>query len=316
VPGNFAVKEARSWGNFSSRRQVVHNYGQEESASFAACSQLFRLYPLAVTQHSGDGGMRSMVLMNRTVRPAGFFVLTQASDGLFVIRAWNGRHEVSWEIRPEEPDSGVIHKAVTDSMPVFRDGALLGWVTDSRVTAVLAVDCRQPEPWDAPAAVPEIRVMPMAGTSELLHWPPFSADPLADGRLWDYVERGLIVDIVPLVTRRAGRAFWAPSPDKRSTRHEKGCVVITNYLTADEYRLPAGIYLDHWTLREGIEPPPSRCLLALPGVVDLAHSLRLRPGRVKQAGYHDGARQRPPPVRPPVTAATSLRSAAAPGCGI
>ncbi len=159
-------------------------------------------------------------------------------------------------------------------MPVFRDGALLGWVTDRRVTAVLAVNCRQPEPWGAPTAVPEIRVLPMAGTSELLHWPPFTVSPLADGLLWEYVERGQIVDIAPLVTQRAGRAFWAPFPDKRSTRHEKGCVVITNYLSADDYWLPAGVYLDHWTLREGIEPPPSGCLLALPGVVDLASSLR------------------------------------------
>lgn len=252
----------------------MDNYGPEEAASFAACLQLFRHYPLAVTQHSADGGMRSMVLMSRAARSAVFFVLTQASDGLFVIRAWNGRHEVRWEVRPDEPVSSVIHKAVTDSMPVFRDGALLGWVTDHRVTAVLAVNCRQPEPWGAPIAVPEIRVMPMAGTSELLHWPPFTVSPLADGLLWEYVERGQIVDIVPLVTQRAGRAFWAPFPDKRSTRHEKGCVVITNYLSADDYWLPAGVYLDHWTLREGIEPPPSGSLLALPGVVDLASSLR------------------------------------------
>jgi hypothetical protein len=252
----------------------VDNYGPEEAASFAACLQLFRHYPLAVTQHSADGGVRSMVLMSRAARSAVFFVLTQASDGLFVIRAWNGRHEVSWEVRPDEPVSSVIHKAVTDSMPVFRDGALLGWVTDHRVTAVLAVNCRQPEPWGAPTAVPEIRVMPMAGTSELLHWPPFTASPLDDGRLWEYVERGQIVDVGPLVTQAAGHAFWVPSPDTWSARREKGCVVITGNLPAEEYWLPAGVYMDHWTLREGIQAPPVGRLLTLPDVVDLAHKLR------------------------------------------
>ena len=38
--------------------------------------------------------------------------------------------------------------------------------------------------------------------------------------------------------------------------------------------LPAGVYMDHWTLREGIQAPPVGCLLALPDVVDLAHALR------------------------------------------
>ncbi|MGO8890128.1 MAG: hypothetical protein ACLP8X_25315 [Streptosporangiaceae bacterium] len=215
-----------------------------------------------------------MVLMNRAARPAGFFVLTQASDDLFVIRAWNGRNGVSQEIRPGEPVSGIIHEAVTGSMPVPRDGALLGWVTDSQVTVLLPVHCRQPETWGDPAFVPEIRVMPMAGTSELRHWPPFTASPLDDGRLWEYVERGQIVDIVPLVIQSAGRAFWVPSPGIRSARYEKGCVVITDNLSSDEYWLPAGVYVDHWTLREGIQAPPSGRLLTLPGVVDLAHSLR------------------------------------------
>ena len=80
--------------------------------------------------------------------------------------------------------------------------------------------------------------MPMAGTSDLLHWPPFSR-PLEDGRLWEYVERGQIVDVAPLLAHSAGRAFWVPSPDRRSARHEKGCVVITGNLPADEYWLQA-----------------------------------------------------------------------------
>ena len=162
-------------------------------------------------------------------------------------------------------------------MPVPHDGALLGWLTDSQVTALLAVHCRQPIPWDAPipVPVPEIVIMPMAGTSDLPHWPPFTASPLGDGRLWEYVERGQIVDIAPLVTQSAGHAFWVPSPDRQSARHEIGCVVITGNLPAEEYWLPAGVYLDHWTLREGIETPPAGRLLTQPGVVELARRLHL-----------------------------------------
>ena len=244
---------------------------QSDTASFAACSRLFRRYPLAVRLHFADGGYRSMVLMNRAAGPAGFFVLTQARDGIFAIRSWNRDDGVNQEIRPGEPVPGAIRQVITGSMPLPHDGALLGWVTDSQVTAMLAVHSSQPETWEARAPAPDIRVMPMTGTSELLHWPPFTTSPLGDGRLWEYVEWGGIVDIGPLVAQSAGRAFWVPSPDRPSTRH--GCVVITDDLPADEYWLPTGVYMDHWTLREGLLAPPAACLLTLPGVVDLARRL-------------------------------------------
>jgi hypothetical protein len=236
------------------------------TASFAACSRLFRRYPMAVRLHLADDWYRSMVLLDRA---AGFFILSQARDGSFRVRSWHRHQGVDEEIRPGEPVSDSARRVLADGMPVPHDGALLGWVSDSQVTAILAVHCR-PEAWDA--HVPEIRVMPMAGTSELLHWPPFTASPLDDGRLWEYVEWGEIVDVAPLVTQGAGRAFWVPSPDSRSARH--GYVVIKDNMPADEYWLPAGVYLDHWTLREGIQPPPADHLLTLPGVVDLARRFR------------------------------------------
>lgn len=243
------------------------------AASFPDCLRLFKRYPLAVTAHSADGGYRSMVLMNRAAGPTGFFVLTQARDDLFIIRSWSRYEGVHEEIRPGEPVSGIIGRVITDGMPIPHDGALLGWVSDSQVTVMLAVDWGQPTIWDAQVPVPEIRVMPMSGTSELLHWPPFTASPLEDGRLWEYFEWGRIVDIVPLVTRSVGRVFWVPSQDRRSAKRGAGCVVIRENLLADEYWLPAGVYMDHWTLREGIEAPPAGRLLALPGVVDLAYRL-------------------------------------------
>jgi hypothetical protein len=82
------------------------------------------------------------------------------------------------------------------------------------------------------------------------------------------------VDIVPLVTRSAGYAFWVPCPAGRSPSRGTGCVVIRENLPADEYWLPAGVYMDHWTLREGLQAPPAGQLLTLPGVMDLAYGLR------------------------------------------
>jgi len=241
------------------------------TTSFEACLRLFERYPLAITLDTADGGSLSMVLLSRAAGLAGFFVLTQARDDLFVIRSWNRHDGVDQPIRPGEPVPGTIRRLLADGMPVPHDGALLGWISDNQCTAMLAVHCRPPERWDEPVPVPEIRVMPMAGTSELLHWPPFTASPLDDGRLWEYVQWGEIVDLVPLVTRSPGCAFWVPSPDRRSARH--GYVAVVGNLPAEEYWLPAGVYMDHWTLREGIQPPDVGWLLALPGVVDLADAL-------------------------------------------
>ena len=195
--------------------------------------------PLPTGGHTALRGQR--VPVDGPDEPCGragrFFVLTQASDDLFVIRSWNRRDGINQQIRPGEPVSGTVHEVVTDGIPVPRDGALLGWVTDSQVTVLLAAHCRQPGTWDDTAPLPEIRVMPMAGTSELLHWPPFTVSPLDGGRVWDYLERGLIVDIAPLITDSAEYAYWVPSADRRSTRHEEGCVVITGNLPAEEYWL-------------------------------------------------------------------------------
>lgn len=244
-------------------------HAPSDTTSFDACLRLFERYPLAVTRHAAEGGYLSMALLNRG---AGFYVLSHTRDDLFVLRSWNRHDGLHRSIRPGEPVSAPLHQLVTASMPVPRDGALLGWVTHRQVTVLLAVDARQQEPWDAPVPPPDIRVMPMAGTTELLHWPPFTASPLDDGRLWEYVEWGDIVDLGPLVARSQGQAFWVPAPDRRSGRH--GCVVVTGNLVADEYWLPAGVYVDHWTLREGLQAPPAGELLALSGVTDLARRLR------------------------------------------
>ncbi len=223
-----------------------------------------------------------MVLMNRRAGAPAFFVITQTGDNLFVIRSWDRRDGVDQGIWSGEPVSAAIGQLVADGIPVPRDGALLGWLTDSQVTALLTVHCRPPEPWDGPVPGPGIQVMPLAGTSNLLHWPPFAVSPL-DGRLWDYVERGQIVDIAALLTHSGGRAFWVPSPDTPGPRHDNpwhdnprldhGCIVVTGNLSAEEYWLPAGVYLDHWTLREGIPAPPAGQLLIRPDVVELTREL-------------------------------------------
>src|SRR5262249_39066097 len=82
------------------KRQATLVHDPSGAAPFAACSRLFDGYPLALTPRSADGGYRSMVLMNGAAGRAGFFVLSQAHDDLFIIRSWNPDDGVCAEIRP------------------------------------------------------------------------------------------------------------------------------------------------------------------------------------------------------------------------
>jgi hypothetical protein len=240
--------------------------GLPGTAPFAGCEQLFASYPLAVTAHSADAG-RSMVLLTRAAGQAGFFVLIETGHGLFVIRSWNCEQEQ--EVVPGKPVPDVFAWAIADGMPVPRDRAVLGWVADRQVTALMAVHSEYSPAVNAAPPAPEIQVMPMAGTVAL-DWPPFTTSPLACGRFWDYLDRGRVVDMVPLLTGHAGHAFWAPCAEGNGPGRGAGCVVITANLAAEEYWLPAGVYTDHWLLREGMPTPVPAQLLALPGTVDLA----------------------------------------------
>lgn len=236
------------------------------AASFAAALRLFRNYPLAVSPWSGDGWRRSMVLHYGT----GFFVLSQDPSEHFILRPWEPCDGGYQEIRPVEPVPAAVHEVLTEGMPVPRDGALLGWVSDRQACVLLSV-------YHGHLSGPQVRVLPMVGT-EPVQWPPFTARPLDDGRLWDYVDRGELVDVVPVVTSEPGCAFWVPSQNRDRASLAHGCVVIGQPLPSDEFWLPAGVYMDHWMLREGVPAPPASHLLALPGTVDLSRRLALTTG--------------------------------------
>ena len=247
---------------------LVH--ARSGDAVFAACLRFFRTYPMAVRRHYAEHRYGSMVLMNRDAGTARFYVLIMEWDDLFVLRHWDRRDGVRVEIRPHEPVPGEIRQVIETSVPVPRDGALLGWVSGYQVQAVLAAYGRLPEPWDDASTLPGVLVMPLVG-SQPAEWPPLAASPLDDGRLWEYVERGSLTDLGPLVSRNPGCVFRVPGGDSAAGPRRAGTrVVVTERLNTEVFWLPAGVYADHWTLREGTPVMTARQLLALPGVVDLA----------------------------------------------
>jgi hypothetical protein len=239
------------------------------AASFAACLRLFRSYPLAVSPCYSGGWHRSIVLRHRAFEGSGFYVLTQDPADHFTLRPWHPADGDGQEIRPGTPVPLTSHRVITEGMPVPRDSALLGWVSDHQATVLLSVYHGQQAP---PVPVPQVRVLAMVG-SEPMRWPPFTAGPLDDGRFWEYVERGEIVDLAPVIVRGTGGACWVPSQNPGRASQGHGCVVVRSNLQSEDYWVPEGIYMDHWMLREGVPSPPASHLLTLPGAADLSRRL-------------------------------------------
>lgn len=243
-------------------------------ATFAVCDRLFRGCPLAVRRHYAEFRLGSMVLVSRAAGVARFSVLVMERDDLFILRPWDRRDWPRVEIRPGEPVSADALRLIQASVPVPRDGELLGWVSGGQVRAVLLAHGRLAEPWEDPSALPGIAVLPLAG-SDPSWWPPVlpgfvAASSLDEKWLWDQADRGQVADLARLVDRQAGCAFWAPGKASGTP----GYVVATERLGTAQCWLPAGVYASYAELAQGIPLPPARQLLAQPGLLDLGISTR------------------------------------------
>jgi hypothetical protein len=256
----------------------VFVHARSGAASFAACLRLFRSYPLAVNLSSG--WHRSIVLRHRAFEGSGFFVLTQDPAGNFTLRPWDPADGECHEIRPGASVPASSHRVITEGLPVPRDGALLGWVSDRQTTVLLSVYHGGPASLGSQTrvpqvGVPQVRALAQVG-SEPLRWPPFTVSPLDDGRFWEYAERGEIVDLAPVVVHGAEGAFWVPSQNPARASQGHGCVVVSRNLQSDDYWVPEAVYMDHWMLREGVPTPPASHLLTLPGATGLSRRLTAR----------------------------------------
>jgi len=238
-------------------------------AAFAVCERLFRSCPLAVRRHYAEFRYGSMVLVSRATGAAQFSVLIMERDDLFVLRPWDRRDWPRVEIRPTAPVSDHAFRLLRASVPVPRDGVLLGWVSGGQVRAVLLAHGRLAEPWEDPSGVPGIATLPLAG-SDPARWPPVLpglevASSLDETWLWEQSDRGQVADLARLVGRQAGCAFWVPG----QAGQVAGYVVVIERLGTAECWLPAGVYASYAELAHGIPLPPARQLLAQPGLVDL-----------------------------------------------
>ncbi len=151
------------------------------------------------------------------------------------------------------PVSVASHRIITEGMPVPRDGALLGWVSDRRATALLSVYHEQ---WHRQSACPRYGSWPWS-TASPCGGRRSAPSPLDNGRLWEYVEPGRDRGLAPLIVRdpkvRSGcrRSTQArPSPGTRLRGGRRTCSPTTT-------GCPCGTYMDHWMLPRG-RPEPAR----------------------------------------------------------
>jgi len=247
---------------------------------FTLCLRLFHAYPAAIRRHYAEHRYGSMVLANRAAGTAGFAVLIMEWDDLFVIRPWDRRDWPRVEIRPDEPAPDHIRRLIESSVPVPRDGALLGWVAGYAVRATLVAHGRLTEPWDDASAVPGILVLPLIG-SQPADWPALTGTAADYERLWKYLDRGQLVDLSTVISHRPGLVFWVPNEGGRANQRsgtQGGRIVVTERIGSSGCWLLAGVYADNSAHRGSMVPPPARHLLSRPGVVDLARGYgSLRP---------------------------------------
>ncbi len=246
--------------------------------AFAVCERLFRSCPLAVRRHYAEFRYGSMVLVSRAAGTTRFSVLIMERRDEFILRPWDRRDWPRVEIRPGAPVSDEAFRLISASVPIPRDGVLLGWVCGGQVRAILLAHGRLAEPWEDPSTVPGIAVLPLAG-SEPAWWPPVlpgleAASSLDEKWLWEQEGHGQVADLARLVGRQAGCAFWAPGEAGGAV----GCVVVTERLGTAQCWLPAGVYASYAKLLQGIPMPSARQLLAQPGLVDLGAGTRAMMG--------------------------------------
>lgn len=234
------------------------------SSLYETCRELFARYPLATTNIDQSGTVRWMILMLQDGEGARFLVLSQEhlkSRSSYSLWPWP-----AGEVIHIDAQGGAVAdmaaNAVTNGVPIPRDGTLLGWMHKGDVTALIVIYTSytpdRPEPGWA--------VMPLAGTAEAL-WPSFTGEPLLGHWSWEHYQTGRMVSLDRLIAGAPGTVWWV---DTTATLGSNCCVVARDITGKAGYRLRQGRYLDYEVLRAGKPTPALTALLADPGKIDLA----------------------------------------------
>jgi len=238
------------------------------SSLYDKCHELFAAYPLAVQSVNRSGTMRSMILMLQDCTYQGYFVLTHdfsQPKSVFWVWSWPAGDVVDIEADRTADIPDPAANAVTEGVPIPRDGSLFGWSSGGTLTALVVIDTeytpQTPEPgWS---------VMPLAGLPET-QWPPFAGDPLLGHWTWEGGPLGSIVSIDELVAENPDTVFWV---DTKAVLGSDCCAVARDLTNPEGHTLRRGRYAYYQALQASKPVPSLNALLADPGRIDLAPRL-------------------------------------------
>lgn len=229
------------------------------------CRDLFAGYPLAVQPAGRSGAMHSMILMLQDGIHDGFFVLAHdfsQDKSLFWVWSWPAGSvaDIKADGTADIPDGAA--KAITQGVPIPRNGSLFGWTPGGAITALVVVYTDYTPRY----AEPGWAVMPLAGTPEA-QWPPFTGYPLFGHWTWEGDPAGSVVPIDELVAGNPDTVFWV---DTNAILGSDCCVVARDLTSPEGHTLRRGRYAYHEALRTSKPVPSLSALISDPGRIDLA----------------------------------------------
>jgi hypothetical protein len=235
------------------------------SSLYDKCHALFADYPLAVQPVNRTGTIRSIILMLQDGAHDGFFVLSRDFSqrrALFWVWAWPAGSVADIEADGTVDIPEAAANAITQGVPIPRDGSLFGWTPGGAITALVVVYTEftpaTPEPGWA--------VMPLAGISET-QWPPFTDDPLFGNWTWDRSPAGSVIPLDELVAGNPDTVFWV---DTKATLDSDCCAVAHDLTSPEGSTLRRGRYVYYQVLQADKLVPSLGALLTDRDKIDLA----------------------------------------------
>lgn len=249
-------------------RELVARKMKRPSSRYDRCRDLFAAYPLAVQPVNRRGTMRSMILMLQDGNHDGYFVLTHDFSqprSVFWIWSWPAGEIVDIEVDGTADIPDPAANAVTEGVPIPRDGSLFGWSSGGAITALVVIYTE----YTPETPEPSWSVMPLADLPEAL-WPPFTGDPLFGHWTWEGGSRESIVAIDELVAKNPDTVFWV---DTKAVLGSDCCAVAHDLTSPEGHTLRRGRYAYYQALQASKPVPSLSVLLADLGRIDLAPRL-------------------------------------------
>ena len=205
-----------------------------------------------------------MVLMLQGEDNGGFYALSHVSDedmSPYSLWSWPAGEIMNIEAGDSGALPSMAVKAVSQGVPIPRDGSLFGWVSGGVITSLIVIYAEYTPTYPEPGWA----VMPLVGTSEA-QWPPFTGQRLFGHWSWEQYQAGSIISLDDLIAETPDTVCWV---DTEAVLGSDSCVVARDIRTPNGHVLRRGCYVYYQVLRTRTPVPPLEGMLADPSTIDL-----------------------------------------------